>query len=402
MHSTYVTELTPPGRSAIAIVLVAGPEATRVVNACFKSARGREVADLPLYQIILGRWVGSVGEELLVCRRSPDRIEVHCHGGFAAATAIAQQLIDLGCCHISWQDWVRETGGDPIQASAQIAISDAPTARTAAILLDQYHGALSRAIADALAAISSADFPHSLEIMEAMLAYRDVGIHLTSPWRVVLAGRTNVGKSSLLNALAGFQRSIVSHEPGTTRDVVTLRTAIDGWPVQLADTAGMRDTDDELESAGVELAVTSLTNADLVLAVSDELTIENHSNDPVTGLLAGMPGKPRLIHVHNKVDLWAPTERTTAIRKAGSIGDLASGFLWLDSPRVLTSAVTGEGIGALVSAIGQVLVPVAPAAGSAVPFTAQHLAALDAALAAAEARDACAAGAALQSLLQLV
>jgi tRNA modification GTPase len=370
----------------------------RIVNECFAPARGGLPAGVPIGRIVFGRWGGPNGDELIVCRRSHDRIEVHCHGGTAAVGAVIAGLIDRGCRHLSWRDWLRQTGGDPIQAAAHIALADAPTARTAAILLDQYHGALSRAIEATVAAISSADWSRSREIVEAVLAFRDVGIHLTTPWRVILAGRTNVGKSSLLNALAGFQRSIVSHQPGTTRDVVTLNTAIDGWPVQLADTAGLRDTDDELESAGVELAVESLANADLVLAISDDLTTEDDSSDPVTRLMARMPRPPRLIHVLNKIDLWTPAERTRAMSVAGNAAARAAHLSRSDGPQVLTSAVTGEGIGALVSAIGQVLVPVAPASGSAVPFMAEHLAALDAARDAINARDANAAVAALQPL----
>jgi tRNA modification GTPase len=72
----------------------------------------------------------------------------------------------------------------------------------------------------------------------------DLGRHLTRPWRVVVAGAPNVGKSSLINALAGFTRTVVTAVPGTTRDVVATAAAIDGWPVELIDTAGLRLTGD--------------------------------------------------------------------------------------------------------------------------------------------------------------
>ena len=88
-------------------------------------------------------------------------------------------------------------------------------------------------------------------------AGRNWGCISSNPWRVVVFGAPNVGKSSLINALAGYERAIVSPTPGTTRDVVTVTTAIDGWPVQLSDTAGFRETQDELESAGIELATNS-------------------------------------------------------------------------------------------------------------------------------------------------
>jgi tRNA modification GTPase len=401
MHSTHVIELTPAGRAAIAVVLVAGPDATRTVEGCFKSARGRELADIPLNQIVLGRWGGAAGEELLLCRRSEERIEVHCHGGAAAVKAVIEQLVDRGCHQVSWQNWHINMAGDSIRAAAQIALADAPTARTAAILLDQYHGALSQAIQGIVAAISAANWSLATEMLESVLAYRDVGIRLTSPWRVVLAGATNVGKSSLLNALAGFQRSIVSHEPGTTRDVVTLNTAIDGWPVELADTAGVRDTDDELESAGVKLATTSLAHADLVLAISDAVALESDP-DTASQIAKSIPRSPRaphVIYVRNKIDLWTAVDRQQAFSVAGNSVTSAEGRFPIATAPVLTSAVTGEGISTLVSVIGRALVPVAPPAGCAVPFTAHHVAAFEAARVAVNARDASAAKAALQSLL---
>ena len=123
---------------------------------------------------------------------------------------------------------------------------------------------------------------------------------------MVLAGRTNVGKSSLINALAGFERAIVSHQPGTTRDVVTTVTAIDGWPVQLADTAGLRLSDDELESAGVRLAVETVQSADLIIAVEDAAAANeppDTQHDDLSQTIAQLQRTRPVIHVRNKIDL---------------------------------------------------------------------------------------------------
>ena len=111
--------------------------------------------------------------------------------------------------------------------------------------------------------------PRRDERIDALLARERLGRHLTRPWSVVLAGRTNVGKSSLMNALAGYGRAIVHHAPGTTRDAVALATAIDGWPVELCDTAGLRAADDAVERAGIERARQRLAQADLVVLVAD-------------------------------------------------------------------------------------------------------------------------------------
>ena len=168
-----------------------------------------------------------------------------------------------------------------------------------------------------------------------------LGRRLTTPWRVAVAGPPNVGKSSLVNALAGYQRSIVAPTPGTTRDVATTRLAIDGWPVELADTAGVRDATDMLEMQGVRMAREATAAADLCLWVLDA------SAQPVWPELQGA-----VQLVVNKIDLpaaWAPDEAAGAVR---------------------VSARTGRGMADLCAALSRRLVPDPPPAGSAVPFTA--------------------------------
>jgi tRNA modification GTPase len=368
MTPTFVVELTPPGRAAVAAVLVAGPEAVRVVGQCFMPASGRPIDDLPVGRIVLGRWGGPDGEELVVCRRSEDQIEVHCHGGGAAVEAIIDRLVAIGCQRISWQEWARQSCGrvspkldiasaaaDATTCAAEIALAEATTVSAAAILLDQIHGALSRAIRSALEAIAAADWRRAHEMLDGMLRWRELGLHLTRPWRVVIIGAPNVGKSSLINALAGFERAIVAPQPGTTRDVVTTTTAIAGWPVQLADTAGLRETSDELESAGVSLAEDAMTDADLVILVRD--ASDTRSNIAVT-----LPQNVRIIQVQNKIDLL-----TGGAQKAAA------------SPVIATSAVTGEGLNDLLEAIRRMLVPLIPPSGTAIPFTKEQVSAIEAA-----------------------
>jgi tRNA modification GTPase len=389
--ATIVVELTPAGRAAVAVVLVAGSRAVEVVSECFTPARARLLIEVPFDRIVLGRWNAASGEELIVCRRSAEQVEVHCHGGLAAVAAVIASLVARGCRHISWPEWLRAGVRDPIQAAAQIALAEAPTARTAAILLDQYHGALGTAICQVIDAATAANWALATERLDEVLQYRTVGAHLTTPWRVVLAGRTNVGKSSLINAMAGFERAIVSSQPGTTRDVVTTTTAIDGWPVQLADTAGLRATEDELESAGVRLAVETLQNADLVLAVHDCAgTDERPAGEPdnILQMIGHLPRSRCVRHVHNKIDLVRPSDRINVQPCADDNGNL-----------ICTSAVTGEGISELVAAIGRTLVPIAPPAGRAVPFTNEQISALDSVRACIEERNAGGVVAALHSLV---
>src|SRR5262249_16679891 len=145
------------------------------------------------------------------------------------------------------------------------ALAQASTARTAAILLDQYQGALARAIHEILDCWQSGDPNSGGHRLKSLVRYTGLGRHLTLPWRVVVAGAPNVGKSSLINRLAGYQRCVVSPWPGTTRDLVTTLIAIDGWPIELTDTAGLRTEGEMLEAQGIALARQAACAADLCL-----------------------------------------------------------------------------------------------------------------------------------------
>jgi tRNA modification GTPase len=241
----------------------------------------------------------------------------------------------------SWEDFLRAAESDPLHAEAAIALARAPTVRTAAILLDQYNGAFATALDDILASLDRGDSAAAQAQLDALTRFAPLGRHLTTPWRVTVAGAPNVGKSSLVNALAGYQRCIVAPTPGTTRDVVTVTLAIGGWPVALADTAGVRTSGELLEVAGIQLAREAAAKADLCLWVLDLMT------EPIWPDLRA--GNVRL--VVNKCDLVSNWD--------------------LEEPAVHVSALSGEGVPELCAAISAWLVPEVPAAGAAVPFTEQ-------------------------------
>ena len=144
------------------------------------------------------------------------------------------------------------------------------TAKTARLALAQVNGVLRNAL-DSVAC--SASIKEFRERLEDLLIWEHVARHLDEPWHVVIAGPPNVGKSSLLNAIAGYERSIVFDQPGTTRDAVRTDLIIDGWPFCFVDTAGIRnESDNPIEQEGIRNARSLIETADLVLIAVDRGT----------------------------------------------------------------------------------------------------------------------------------
>jgi tRNA modification GTPase len=341
---TRVVLLTAPGRAAIATLLVVGPQATEIVSRLFQPAGKKALDEQPVGRIVFGRWpTGAAGEEVVVCRRDADRVEINCHGGVAAPQAIVNSLVAAGCEELDWRSWMRASLADPLAAEAEIALADAPTERTARILLDQRGGALRRQFEAIAGELQTGDVAGASRLVDELLARANVGLHLAKPWRVVLP---NVGKCSLINALVGYERAIVHAAPGTTRDIVTALTALEGWPVELADTAGLRVGDEPLEAAGIELARRQAAEADLLLLVFDRSAAWSAEDEAL------LQAWPVALRVFNKCDLPAASD--------GSQG-------------ILVSAQSGEGLAELAKSIVARLVPQSPEPGEAVPFLKEHV-----------------------------
>jgi tRNA modification GTPase len=377
--SPRLIRLTPPGRGAVATLRIEGPGALEAVQSHFRSQSGRPLAAYAADRLVVGHFGHDGGEEI-VLRRCGNAVELHCHGGRAAVAMIEETLIAAGCRSLPWRDWAAlldkpAVAPEPVildkpavapgpispdkpavapspcapatAAAALIALADARTERTAAILLDQYQGAFDRAMSHIQQAIDRGDRSAARRQVEELSARVALGRHLVTPWRVVLAGRTNVGKSSLVNALAGYDRSIVHATPGTTRDVVTLVTAIDGWPVELCDTAGLGVGGNAVERAGIERAREWLAEADLVILVADGSQTWSKEDETL------LDRWPDALLVHNKCDL------------PPGPGDRPSGLT--------SSAMRGDGIKDLLATLSKRLVPAPPPAGGAVPFTAAQV-----------------------------
>jgi tRNA modification GTPase len=314
---------------------------------------------------LFGAWA-TTGEEIIVVRRSESSIEVHCHGGAAAAEAILASLSAAGCTILPWQEFIAGDEPSPIRAAARIALAACATQRTATILLDQYRGVLEKAIERVISQLHAGDPAAAISELRELSAWRSFGRHLTSPWRVVIAGPPNVGKSTLINALVGYERAIVFDQPGTTRDVVTAGVAIDGWPIELADTAGLRDGGDALEQSGAVRAREALTSADLLILVLD---VTQPGSPEIQNLVREHAGA---LLVYNKCDLLPANCAAPQIPSGWPTG-------------LIASAKTGINLSALCEKIARRLVPRVPPSGTAIPFTAEQSDAIQYALADAQA-----------------
>jgi tRNA modification GTPase len=356
--------LTPAGRGAVACLALDGPGAQEVVRDLFQAASGTPVEQLPPGQIAYGFWdlsgsftaepngldarPAAVGEQVVVCCRSNQSIEVHCHGGATVVEHLLRSLANRGCPTVSPEAWVAAREVDFLAAEARLDLAQARTENAAAVLLDQYRGALARAVTEAMGHLESGRRELAGQLLRQLADHAAFGVHLTGAWQVVLVGKTNTGKSSLMNRLLGYVRSLVHDQSGTTRDVVTAASALEGWPIDWADTAGSRPDATPLEEQGIHRAAQAVAQADLVVVVADAAGPWTHE-DLQWLSTAGDAG----LLVHNKIDLVAvvPPDRPAGLP---------------------VSARTGQGLNHLRSALARRLFAQGPAPGSAVPFRPRH------------------------------
>jgi tRNA modification GTPase len=346
-NDTWAALLSPAGAGAVACLALHGPKAWEAVRAFF---RPRTAAGSPLPQqpAVGPLWLGLLGdpaadEVVITVRRTVPMplVEVHCHGGREVVRMLQELFATRGVQSCSWQEFLRQTAGNALQAAASVCLANALTARTAAILLDQYQGAFANAVQCIFKHWDKGANEDAAKSLMELKRFCPIGRHLTKPYRVVLAGAPNVGKSSLANALAGYERCIVTETPGTTRDVVTTLIALDGWPVEVADTAGLRAGGSDLEAQGMTLSRDAASQADLCLWLLDA------SREPVWPDFQ----PERIRFVINKIDL-APVWNLQEVTDAAHV-----------------CARSGEGLQGLCETITRTLVPNSPEPGAAVPFT---------------------------------
>lgn len=361
MEPTLVSRLSSNAPSAIAILVIDGPNAIDYVLKCWRPSQGSPQLECNRIRFGFTFHPGQdhpkeAHESIVVCRTNQHRVELHCHGGKQASERILNALVSLGAVATPWTQEPKLLACEQIAQEATQDLVRANTARSTAILMDQFRGALSLEL-DRIRRLKSNGF--SLEALVAtdrLTNLFEIGRHLIQPWRIVLAGPPNVGKSSLLNRILGYQRAIVHEQAGTTRDALLERTSFDGWPIEIADCAGVRNSREAaspIETEGIERTLEMVRAAECVLLIVD---VASGWTGTHTQIYEACTGKRVLVRSKNDLSATSSTPIPFPFEA-----------------EVTTSALTGEGLLELQSAVVTCLVPEAPKAGAAVPFRPRHL-----------------------------
>ena len=356
---TIVAAATPPGRGGIGVVRVSGPKAPEIAAVI--------VGDLPIARhATFARFLDAQSEPLdaglALFFPGPHSytgehvLELHGHGGPLVVESIVARVVELGARRAQPGEFTQRAflNGklDLSQAEAIADLIDAGSkaaARAAMRSLQGEFSAMVRGLTDAVIELrtyveAAIDFPEEeidfladQQLLRRFQTVRDhfdgveesarLGRLLREGMSVVIAGRPNAGKSSLLNRLAGYDAAIVTPIPGTTRDIVRERIDIDGMPLNILDTAGLRDSADMVEQEGIRRAHAEMSRADRVLFVID--AVEDPDASAFSSEKSRLPRDVPVTLIFNKCDL------ATGI----PVADTYSG-----PPRFNLSALTGKGL----------------------------------------------------------
>lgn len=368
---------TGSAATAIGVVRVSGTGCFALCDRVFRGPKGVSFGDLEPRKMVFGQMLDAQGREIdrgLAVRfpgphsyTGEDSAEFHCHGSPVVLRELLHALFAAGARQAGKGEFTQRAflNGrlDLTQAEAVIDLIDAETAAAARNAIAQLDGALRQKlepIQDALLEISSrfyavVDYPdediedvHPQEIADALdtadtaltalLSTCQRGQILRSGVRTAIVGRPNAGKSSLLNALAGYDRAIVTNIPGTTRDTVEESVLCGGVLLRLIDTAGIREARDEVEKLGVERSRKAMDSAGLILAVVDSAAPLTEEDREILQDAAGR-GLPWVL-------VWSKQDLRTEVPKLPDFGANQA-----PAAVVSLSSVTGEGLTDLEGAI---------------------------------------------------
>ncbi len=306
---TIVAISTAVGEAGIGIVRISGKNALQIANTIFIGNKVKQIDVTKNRKLIYGHIVDKkcnelIDEVLISYMKGPntytreDMVEVYCHGGIISVRKVLDLILNNGARLAEPGEFTKRAflNGrlDLSQAEAVIDMIRAKTDKSYKTSLDQLEGSLSKKIKEIrnillemIAHVEvSIDFPEEgiedityydlgksgyrvKEEIEKLLSTVDRGKILRDGLNTVILGKPNVGKSSLLNAILGENRAIVTDIPGTTRDIIEEYVNIDGIPLRIIDTAGIRNTEDVVEQIGVDRARESVLKADLIIAIFD-------------------------------------------------------------------------------------------------------------------------------------
>ena len=394
-NDTIVAIATPPGQGAIGVIRMSGARAGGIARALFHSSRPGFTEFKP-YRLHHGQLRDAAGnfldEALVAFMPGPgsftgeDVVELQCHGGGAILRRVVEECLAGGARLAEAGEFSKRaflnSRMDLTQAEAIMELVGAPTGVAVGLAGSKLEGHLARRIGELRAGLEAlrvqlcvaVDFPEdeveclAPQDLEARVAWTRAAVGELADnydrdrcWRdgalVVLAGQVNAGKSSLMNAILGINRAIVTDIPGTTRDYLEEAVQIDGLPVRLVDTAGLRAALDSVELMGIERSRELLAQADLVLLVIDsELGPGAEDLD-----LATRTGN--VLVVANKMDLVAGEPVWTGESP------------WKDKELCRLCAKHGQGVSGLLAAIRRMVAATgAPESGTLVPNLRQHTA----------------------------
>ncbi|WP_454207163.1 tRNA uridine-5-carboxymethylaminomethyl(34) synthesis GTPase MnmE [Peptoniphilus sp. Marseille-Q6390] len=307
LNDTIAAISTAIGEAGIAIVRMSGDDSVNIIDEIFVSASGKKMAEAENRKFLYGHIADGdklIDEVLVVKMKGPnsytaeDIVEIHCHGGVVSVKRILNLILSKGARLAERGEFTKRgfLNGriDLTQAEAVIDMIKAKTDISFDMGLNQLSGALSEVLnklKDELVSmqaliVANIDFPDEdiedaayhdlmersdkiLEKMDNLLDNSKNSRLLRDGINTVILGKPNVGKSSLLNGLLKYDRAIVTDIAGTTRDIIEDYINLDGVLLKITDTAGIRETDDEVEKIGVNIAREKLKEADLVIAIFD-------------------------------------------------------------------------------------------------------------------------------------